>query len=81
MENKDELISAWLEYKKINGSQAKYTKDAKLLAGCYLEWAGEGGLSMAINAVSVHCSGQYIDMPRFGGCHETLVLLKSLKND
>lgn len=69
----NELIEKWKGAK----ISVRATNDPELLAGCYLEWAG-GDLPRAIRAVGTHCSGQYIDMPPFHGCMETLALLKGL---
>lgn len=78
----DSLVEGWKKagYGPGNrdGVRARNTSDPVLLAGCYLEWAG-GNLQFAIRAVESHCSGQYVDRPRFSGCDATLALLKNLE--
>jgi hypothetical protein len=82
MSNIEDLISAWqaVDYKRNNsdkGIRPSDTSDPKLLAGCYLDWAG-GDLKKAIDQIEVHVSGRYLDCPPFAGCRETLNLLKGL---
>ena len=60
------LIQAWKD-RVPAGHSVRDTADPVLLAGCYLEWAG-GNLERATNMIQVHCSGQYVDCPRFAGC-------------
>lgn len=55
------------------------TRDPALLAGCYLDWAGSN-LQRAIRYVEAAASDKYIDMPRFPGCDETLLILRKLEH-
>lgn len=52
--------------------------EERLLAGCFLAWT-KGDIQRAIVGVQVHCSGQFIDRPRFFKCQETLEYLQDLK--
>lgn len=69
--------SAW-RAARAAGAKAASTKAPVLLAGAYLEWAG-GDLARATDAMSSHCSGLYIDRPRFPGCDEALAVLRALE--
>jgi hypothetical protein len=71
----ESLITAWKQARV----KARDTDDPLLLAGSYLDWAN-GDARRAILYVEAAASGQYIDMPRFAGCDETLNVLRKLSD-
>jgi hypothetical protein len=74
-----ELLAAWQAHEQAVGrgrSVALASGKPDLLAGLYLDWAGN--LARAISTVETHCSGQWIDRPRFSGCDATLAILRGL---
>lgn len=76
----ESLVRGWKEHEatcKLTGTRAISTKDPRLLAGAYLEYANRN-LTSATHTLGVHCSGEYVDMPRFTGCDDALRILKEL---
>jgi hypothetical protein len=67
----EQLTKTWIDAGKPRVSKIS---NPEQMAGLYLDWA-DGNLQKATDAVRIHCSGNYIDMPRFYLCDETLALL------